>query len=87
MRADAPGEGRGDAAMFEVELGVADLRLGVLDRGLRGALVGRALVDGLRRSERLCGEVLGAIELRGRRAQAARVAVSSCAFAWASLIS
>ena len=33
-RADAAGEGRAHAAIFEVELGVSDARLGVLDRGL-----------------------------------------------------
>ena len=52
MRADAPGEGGRDAAMIEVELGVADLRLRIVHGGLRGAPLGRALIDVLRRSER-----------------------------------
>jgi len=51
MRADASGEGGGDAAMVEVELSVADLCLGIIDGSLRGLQVGRALVDGLHRAE------------------------------------
>src|SRR5262245_50224779 len=63
MRADAAGKGRRDAAMFEIELGVADLRLGVVDGGLLGALVGRALIDGLLGSERFGCEHLRTVEL------------------------
>ena len=51
MRADAAGERRGDTGKFEVELRVADRRLGGLDRGLRAALIGGALVDVLRGAE------------------------------------
>ena len=46
-RADAPGEGRAHAAIFEIELGIPHPRLGVLDRGLRSILVVGALVDRL----------------------------------------
>src|SRR6516162_10137084 len=49
MRADASGEGGGDAAMVKVELSVADLRLSIIDGSLRSLQVGRALVDGLHR--------------------------------------
>src|SRR5262249_3815629 len=63
MRADAPGEGRRDAAMLEVELRVADLRLGIVDGGLRGPQVGRALVDVLGRPEVAALQFLSAIEL------------------------
>ena len=63
MRADAPGEGRGDAAMLEIEVCVADLRLCVIDGGLRAALIGRALIYGLLRSESFGREHLGTIEL------------------------
>ena len=58
-----PVKGGRDAAVIEVELGVADLRLRVIHGCLRGAPVGQALVDGLRRSERFRGEVLCAVEL------------------------
>src|SRR5215467_5279166 len=51
MRADASGEGGRDAAMIKVELGVADLSLGVIYGGLGGLQVGRALVDVLHRAE------------------------------------
>ena len=79
MRADAPGEGRRDAAVIEVELGVADLRLRVVDGRLRGALVGRALIDVLRRSGRFRCERPGH-GASSRSASASRaVAVSSCA--------
>src|SRR5262249_4879626 len=63
MRADAPGEGRRDAAMLEIELGVADLSLGVVYGGLCGALFVRALVDGLLGSERFRRQYLSTIEL------------------------
>ena len=41
VSADAAGEGRGDAGMIEVELGVADRRQGVIDGRLGGVLLGR----------------------------------------------
>jgi hypothetical protein len=50
MRADAPREGGRDTAMLNVELRVADLGFGVVDRSLSGSLIGRALVDVLRRN-------------------------------------
>src|SRR5262245_44557413 len=49
--------------MFEIELGVAYLRLGVVHGGLLGALVGRALIDGLFGPERFGGQLLRTIEL------------------------
>ena len=63
MRADAPREGGRDAAVIEVELGVADLRLRVLHGRLRGAPLGQALIDALGRSGRFRNEVLGTVEL------------------------
>ena len=51
MRADAAGEGCRDTAMIEIELGVANLSLRIVNSGLPGSLVGRALIDGLFRSE------------------------------------
>src|SRR5262249_43937167 len=51
------------AAVIEVELRVADLRLRVIHGCLRGAAVGQALIERLRRSGRFRGEVLGAVEL------------------------
>ena len=51
MRADASREGRRDPAMFEIKLCVADLSLGVVHGSLRAALVGRALINCLFRSE------------------------------------
>ena len=51
MRADATGEGGGDAAMLKVELSVANLSLGIVYGSLRGLQVGRALVDVLHRAE------------------------------------
>src|ERR1700724_1542892 len=71
-RADATGEGRGDAAIFDIELGVAYLGLGVVDRGLRAALLGSALVDGLGRSETGAQERLGATELDAGEREARR---------------
>ena len=62
MRAVAPGEGRSDAAMFEIELGVADLGLCVVDSGLRTSFLGRALINGLFGAEGFRCEDLGAIE-------------------------
>ena len=50
MRADAPREGGRDTAMLNVELRVADLGFGVVDRSLSGSQIGRALVDVLRRN-------------------------------------
>ncbi len=52
MRADAAGEGCRDTAMLEIELSVTDLSLRIVHCGLPGSLVGRALIDGLFRSER-----------------------------------
>ena len=63
MRADAAGERRHDAAVLEVEPRVADLGVGVIDRGLRGADLGRALVDILGRAEIGTPERTGASEL------------------------
>src|SRR6516162_4471644 len=63
MRADAPRERRGDAAMLEIERCVADLRLCVIDGALRAALVGRSPIYGLFRSERLRRQHLGTSEL------------------------
>src|SRR5215472_5875033 len=51
MRADATGEGCRDTAMLEIELGVTNLSLRIVHGGLPGSLVGRALIDGLFRSE------------------------------------
>src|SRR4029077_2168926 len=62
-RADATGEGRGDVTIFDVELGVADLGFGVVDRGLRGELLGHALVARLGGSETASFQHLGANEL------------------------
>jgi hypothetical protein len=45
MRADAPGEGCGDTAMLEVELGVADLSLRIINGSLRRSQLGSPLVD------------------------------------------
>ena len=39
-RADTAGERRGDAGILKIELSVADLRLGVVDRGLCSVLLG-----------------------------------------------
>ena len=61
-RADAAGEGCSDVPIFEVELGVADLGLGVVDGGLGGGLLGHALVDGLGGSEIAALQRLGADE-------------------------
>src|SRR5262249_45666700 len=57
--ADPSGEWRRDVAIFEVELGVPDACLGILDRGLRGVLFVGALVDRL-----LCAEVAAPERLR-----------------------
>jgi hypothetical protein len=51
MRANAPGKGRRDPAMFEIEFRVTDLRLSIVNGSLRTVLVGGALVDGLLRSK------------------------------------
>ena len=64
MRADPPGERRGDAGELEVELGVPDRRLGGVDGGLRAALVGGALIDALRGAEVGPLELLRPPELR-----------------------
>ena len=63
MSADAPVERRYDTAMFKIELGVTDLSLRIVNRGLRGLLVGGALVDGLFRSEIAALEGLSTIKL------------------------
>ena len=62
MRANAPGEGGHDAAVLEIELGVADLCLGVVHGGLCGLSVGGALVDGLFRTERFSRQLLSTVE-------------------------
>ena len=86
MRADTAGERCDDAAVLEVELRVADLGVGVIDRGLCGADLGRALVDVLGRSEIGTLERLGAIELAiGEREP--RLRCRKLGVAWASLIS
>ena len=69
-RADAAREGGGDVAIFEVELGVADLGLGVVDGGLGGGLLVHALVDGLGGSEIALLQRLGANELAGGKGKA-----------------
>ena len=73
MRADAPGERGHDPAMLDVELGVADLRLGLVDGSLPRLLVGRALLDAFRRAgvallQRLGTDefTVGQLELGGR---------------------
>jgi hypothetical protein len=71
-RADATREGRSDAAIFDTELGVAYLGPGVVDRGLRAALLGGALVDGLGRSESGAQQRLGATELDAGEREARR---------------
>ena len=63
MRANAPGEGGGDAAMVKVELSVADLCLDIINGSLRGLQVGPALVDGLHRAEIGALQFLGAPKL------------------------
>src|SRR5262249_49179229 len=62
MSADAPGEGRGDTAVPETDLGVTDLSRGVVNGGLRGSPFGRPLIDGLFRSERFRRQYLSAIK-------------------------
>ena len=63
VRADASGERRDDAGEFEVELRVLDCGLGGVDGGLRAALFGGALIDGLRRTELRQLELPGAPQL------------------------
>ncbi len=46
MGADAAGKGRRDAGVIQIELRVANECLGVVDRRLGGAPVGRSLVGG-----------------------------------------
>ncbi len=70
--ADATGEGRGDVTIFDVELGVANLGFGVVDRGLRGELLGHALVDRLGGSEIASLQRLGANELAVGESEARR---------------
>ena len=88
MRADAAGEGRRDAAMLDIEFGVTDLSFGVVHGGLSGALFVRALVDGLRGNCYVAAplQYLSTIEFAIREHEP-RACVSSCALAWASLIS
>jgi hypothetical protein len=62
MRANAPGEGGRDAAMFKVELSVADLSPGIINGSLRGLQIGCALVDVLHRAEIGALQFLGAIK-------------------------
>src|SRR5215471_12105901 len=62
VRANAPSEGGHDAAVLKIELGVADLCLGVVHGGLCGLPVGGALVDGLFRTERFSRQLLSAME-------------------------
>ena len=64
-RADAACERRGDARVFKIELGIADLRLGIIDRGLRGVQFGRALFHRLGRREAAALERLGASQFAG----------------------
>ncbi len=54
VRADAAAEGGDDAAVLDVELGVADLGPGVVDRGLSGAYIGGALVNAFGRPGNPC---------------------------------
>jgi hypothetical protein len=58
-----PVKGCRDPAMFKIELGVTDLSLGIVHRGLRTLLVGRALVDSLFRSKIAALELLRTREL------------------------
>src|SRR5262249_41249786 len=62
MRADSPGEGRHDPAALEIKLGVTDLSLRIVHRGLRRSLVGGAMVDGLFCSERFSHQHLSTTE-------------------------
>ena len=62
MSADAAGEGRGDAGMIEVELGVADRCQGVINGRLGGVLLGGLLVGGLDAAGTCSGERAGAEE-------------------------
>ena len=64
MRADPPGERRGDTRELEVEPRVHDGRLGGVDGGLLAALVGGTLVHGFRRAELGSLELLRPPELR-----------------------
>ena len=91
MSADAAREGRGDAGMIEVELGVAHRGQGIIDGRLGGALLGGLLVgvldaagtcllQRLRAEEFAVGEIearMGAFELSRGLAQFDLVGVGS----------
>jgi hypothetical protein len=68
MAADTAGEGRSDAGMVEVELGIADCGQSVVDGGLSSALLGCLLICGLDRTgtcllQRVCAEELAVGEV------------------------
>ena len=64
MRADPPGERGGHAGEFEVELRIADRRLGGVDGGLRAALIGGPGINILHAAEVSPLELLGTPKLR-----------------------
>ena len=78
MPADAPRERGHDAAMLDVELCVADLGFGIVDRSLSGSYIGRALVDVLRRSEIITLQRLSASEFTICQHEPCRRALKLC---------
>ena len=65
MPTDAASEGRHDSAVLDVELGVSDLGLRVVDRGLRCVAFVGSLVDTLGGRELIELELLRASKLTG----------------------